>query len=879
VIAISMGAMLGSGIFVLPGIAATISGPSVALAYLIAAICVLPAALSKAELATAMPTSGGTYVYISRAFGLLPGTISGIGLWLSLLFKSAFALVGLSAYLKVFAPRVDMVSASLGVLVGVTLLNVVGVRAVSRMQTFVVGAALLFLLFLSAAGTRELEMSHFENFFSGGFSGLIEAAAFVSVSFAGVTKVAAIAEEVRDPGRNLPLGMLFSLGLVSVVYVCVVTVLIGVVPIEQLSSTSKADAIPMVHLSEHIWGATGGVLAAVLGVLTMASMANSGLLASSRFPFAMSRDKLLPPLFMKIHPRLLTPYSCIIATGAVMALAILFLDVVRLAKLASAFMLLLFMIENATVIVFRTQKPDWYKPEFRSPFYPLVQIVGIVVGAVLINRLGSIALYGTVGVSICGVLVFYLYAQPQMRRREKQKATEDEDVVIDRVHAPQVMEETHLHRATTMTLLFGNERSPEKLVELGAAIAKGGHQEVVHIMEIPEQTALEAVHDDGPEFEALRRRVDRVAREWNLDVEMDGLVSHDIDLSVPLIIEEVNCNWALVEWSGPAHHNFMHSEKHWSILDHAKCNLALYRDDGVQDIRQILVFAEPDLYDDMVAQTADSIAHLFGAELTFIRCIKDGTDPILELAQVDYVDQLRMTCTSTTHSLIVYGQDELEAVQSVTKGFDLLVMGTNRPRPFVNLMRMTPKDHLAEHATCSVLRLKPQDQIAKTLSYDPDEDARLRLTDILDSNFVQTDLKNQDKDSFFRHIAGVFSDQLGVPADKIEKGFRDHEMEHNTSIGGGVALPHATVDELEHETMGVFISCAPVDFDARDGVGCDVFIVFLSAPEERHSHQVLQTQLSRFVLHTSLITKLRACKSPGEVIGVFKQAGVDLGMN
>ena len=95
VIAISIGGMLGSGIFVLPGLASNITGSSVWLAYLLGALCVLPAALSKSELATAMPSSGGTYVYIERAFGPLFGTISGIGLWLSLLLKSSFALIGL----------------------------------------------------------------------------------------------------------------------------------------------------------------------------------------------------------------------------------------------------------------------------------------------------------------------------------------------------------------------------------------------------------------------------------------------------------------------------------------------------------------------------------------------------------------------------------------------------------------------------------------------------------------------------------------------------------------------------------------------------------------------------------------------------------------
>ena len=100
-IAISIGGMLGSGIFVLPGIAAAKTGSSVWLAYLLASVCILPAALSKSELATAMPSSGGTYIYIERTFGPIYGTVAGIGLWLSLLLKSSFALIGFGAYLSV----------------------------------------------------------------------------------------------------------------------------------------------------------------------------------------------------------------------------------------------------------------------------------------------------------------------------------------------------------------------------------------------------------------------------------------------------------------------------------------------------------------------------------------------------------------------------------------------------------------------------------------------------------------------------------------------------------------------------------------------------------------------------------------------------------
>jgi APA family basic amino acid/polyamine antiporter len=151
VIAISLGAMLGSGLFVLPGVAATITGPSMWLAFALAGICVLPAALSKAELATAMPTSGGSYVYLERAFGPMVGTICGLGLWMSLLLKSSFALVGLTMYLKILTPVNDQFAA-LGFLALVTALNILGVRKVGQAQVVMVALSLLGLAVLVFLG-------------------------------------------------------------------------------------------------------------------------------------------------------------------------------------------------------------------------------------------------------------------------------------------------------------------------------------------------------------------------------------------------------------------------------------------------------------------------------------------------------------------------------------------------------------------------------------------------------------------------------------------------------------------------------------------------------------------------------------------------------
>jgi len=189
VIAISIGGMLGSGIFVLPGLAAAKTGSSVWLAYLIAAICILPAAFSKSELATAMPSSGGTYVYIERAFGPLFGTIAGFGLWLSLLFKSAFALVGFGAYLSILINIDAGLTKYIAVLflVLILFLNIMGVKKVGKVQIVIVAISLTSLAMILLFGLPRTSSELLGPFLLEGKLGLFSTVAFVYISYAGVT--------------------------------------------------------------------------------------------------------------------------------------------------------------------------------------------------------------------------------------------------------------------------------------------------------------------------------------------------------------------------------------------------------------------------------------------------------------------------------------------------------------------------------------------------------------------------------------------------------------------------------------------------------------------------------------------------------------------
>jgi len=421
VIVISLSSMLGSGLFVLPSLAGAMVGEGLWLAYVLAAAVVLPGALSKSELATAMPTSGGSYVYVERTFGPMFGTIAGIGLWASFLLKASFALVGFAAYLAFLTYTMDVEVniqvVTLSLLGIIVILNILGVKKVKAVQTPIVGFAigLLFVLSIKAAFMSDTDLSSpTVAAFEFGPIGLAEAAAFVFVAYAGVTKVAAIAEEVKNPARSLPGGILLSLLAATILYTVVAYMLMATLPDQWwLDSDGNTIEDPIRVFAEHVGGNWVAILACILAILTMASMALAGVLAASRFIFAMARDNLLPNSLEKVNSKWETPHWPILITGGVMGAVVILLPVADIAKLASGFKIMIFMVINFCVIVLRRTKRHhpWYKPEYLSPMYPWIQIWGIGAGMVLIIIMGQKAVIGAVAAVVIGLVTYYLYGK------------------------------------------------------------------------------------------------------------------------------------------------------------------------------------------------------------------------------------------------------------------------------------------------------------------------------------------------------------------------------------------------------------------------------------------------------------------------------------
>tara|TARA_B110000858_G_scaffold107121_1_gene122480 strand:+ start:1799 stop:3937 length:2139 start_codon:yes stop_codon:yes gene_type:complete len=712
--------MLGSGIFVLPGLAAAQTGPSVWLAYLVAALCVLPAALSKSELATAMPSSGGTYVYIERAFGPLFGTISGLGLWLSMLLKSSFALVGFGAYMLVLVDLDESYIKYIAVvfLAFIFILNITGAKKVGKVQLYIVSVSVLFLIALSFFGLQSMDTELLTPFLTDGDKGLLYTIAFVYISYSGVTKVAAIAEEIKNPSKNLPLSMLASLVVITAIYVVVSFVLVSNIPVAELSTDIK----PIFTLADKLGGQTIGIIAAVVGVITLISTANAGVLAASRFPFAMSRDSLLPEFMSRVSDKFKTPIITIAVTCVGMLLVIVFLDVVKIAKLASAFKVMMFIMVNLSVIILRETSAQWYKPKYKSPFYPWIQIFGIITGFFLLFYLGLVPILAIGAIFLLGTIIYafsnkevtrtgvlrkyghrpalYLFYTKKKQEEIETKRIEEIDKNLDGSLNPD---------AGVVVPLLGNEQSAEMLVEIAAAINKRETIQTVNITEVPNQTFLDAFMKDDPKILSLERRISGLSKSKKINVDFEAVVTHELSDTIDQLGSQTNCDWLVMGWNGRAHNGILVSNPIGWLLTNIRSDFALFKDNGVRYISRVLLALRPGRKDKNFLAVAERICSFYGAELTLLHVVSEKT----EQPEIETMKSKSLALTSKiktkTEVKILKSNDSIETISTQSAGYDLLILGTPQKDNWLSVLFGTGKDKFTEKSACSVLRLTMKD--------------------------------------------------------------------------------------------------------------------------------------------------------------------------
>jgi amino acid transporter/mannitol/fructose-specific phosphotransferase system IIA component (Ntr-type) len=414
VFCIASGAMISSGLFVLPGLAYAKTGSSVIISYLIASLLFIPTLLSNAELATAMPKAGGDYFFIDRSMGPAAGTIGGIASWFALASKTAFALIGIGAFVQLFNPGLSEMNLKLIAVIFCLIftgVNLFGVKHAGKTQVFLVAGLIIILIFYVIIGFFYIDLSRFEPFTTNGFIGIFSTAGFVFVSFMGLTKVCSVAEEVCKPKRNLPIGIFLAWAVVSSLYILVISVTVGVLK----HSVLERSLMPISKGAEVFLGEIGLIILGIAAVLAFITTANAGLLSSSRYPLALSKDQLLPGFFSKVSKNG-TPLVSILFTSGFMICIILFLDLDGVVKTASTLVLLLFIFVNLSLIMMRESKLRYYCPSFSAPLYPWLQIAGIIGYGLLIVEMGLVPIVFVGCFIVIGFGWYWIFARDKIWR-------------------------------------------------------------------------------------------------------------------------------------------------------------------------------------------------------------------------------------------------------------------------------------------------------------------------------------------------------------------------------------------------------------------------------------------------------------------------------
>ncbi|NWG10909.1 amino acid permease [Candidatus Bathyarchaeota archaeon] len=377
--AISVGAIIGAGIFVVTGIAAGSAGSALIVSMLIAAVIALFTALSFAELTFWRPVEGSVYEYTYMLVSPFAGFLVGWMWMLSNIFAGAAVSLGFAYYLTAIFPFLNANLVAAVLCIAFTILNYLGIRQSALFNNFLVMAKLLILSFFILFGTLYVNSANFVPFAPFEL-GVFYGACYIFFAYGGFARVAIIAEEVKNAKRNVPRAILLSLIISTIVYILVGIVAVGLVGGARLSGSNS----PLTEAISIAGSTPATYVVSIGGLMATASVLLTSILGVSRMAYAMAKRKDIPQVFSKLHPQYNTPYYSVWIIGGLMALLVLFFELTRVVAISTFALLFYYTLANVSALRLKTQKR----------LYPrLVPILGVI--------------------TCLALLVFILFASPQ----------------------------------------------------------------------------------------------------------------------------------------------------------------------------------------------------------------------------------------------------------------------------------------------------------------------------------------------------------------------------------------------------------------------------------------------------------------------------------
>ncbi len=696
-IAISMGSMIGSGIFILPGVAYLEAGESasVVLAFLLGGVLTVPAALSAAELATAIPESGGSYTYIQRGMGPVIGTIAGVGNWMVLNFKTALALIGGLPYLVFLFPRVGDFGLSLGpvefsavvllsvvLTVAFTLVNVASSDGAGQAQNVIVVLMMIVLglvILVSLPDVSNSDPSGVVDIQAGGF---FAATSLVFVAYAGVIKVTSVAEEIENPDRNIPLGIIISLAVTTFVYVAITYIAVETVDITGLVESdiplsdggldSAGEGAIIAIAAENVVGTVGAVLVVGAALLALASTANSGILSASRYPFAMAQDGLANAELGSINPSTGTPVVSVLATGGAVIFMVVFLPIDSVARFGAAFQIVVFMLVSGAVIGFREANPEEYSPSYLSPAYPYLQLFGVFSGVALLTQLSLLAFIGTITITSLSVVYYYAYA----RLQDPPEGTVKSGLRDDLVAAAESQTHSLLNREGDYRVLIAlwnpggsddHDDRREALLDLVSTLDSNGLDLRIDVVEF-EKARKETLSEEHPEISAgtppwLEVYDDVSYRQLSSRNIKESVVEYATYNGIDLIAHTFTPDTGRV--------GFVADDLEWAV-ENAHCDSVVLKGSSPDTVEKVTLLSNGPTYAPTKLLLADAFTVAHTAHLELVQFV--GPDAGVERNRAEsYLEDVCTDITAPTTTRVIETDTPREAAIRVSRDADIVL--------------------------------------------------------------------------------------------------------------------------------------------------------------------------------------------------------------
>ncbi|EMA04247.1 amino acid permease [Haloferax denitrificans] len=706
---IGIGTMIGAGIFVLPGAAVQEAGPLSAAAFVLGGVIALLTAASASELGTAMPKSGGAYYYINHALGPLFGSVAGWGNWMGLAFASAFYMTGFGQYVVTFLPVPSLVLGGITVsavklvaLAGGLLfvfVNYVGAKETGKLQNAIVLILLAILAVFTVFGLLNADLAKLRPFVppDKGMSPLLPVTGLIFVSYLGFVQITSVAEEIKNPGKNLPRAVLGSVVIVTLVYALVLLTVLAAVD----NSVVAGNETAVVDVARLLIGPVGAGAMLFGGLLATASSANASILASSRINFAMGRDRIVSEELNEIHPRFGTPYRSIAITGGFILLFILLADVSTLANAGSVLHLIIYGLLNVSLVVMRVSDPEDYQPDFRVPLYPITPVLGAITSFALIAFFADTIVLLAVGFVAFAMLWYAAYARTKATKQGilgKYLLQQSEQLPDAAVSAATSVQPDGGYR---VMVPLSNPESERDLVSLAGSVAKANDGTLVgvHIVKVPDQTALESAREeyDFDEADRLLEQARADAGELGVDIETHTVLSHRSFEEVFDAAETYNADLVVMGWGPDSHGSPGRAESAFEEITHALPYDVLVLKDRGFDPSHVLVPTAGGPDSDLSASIASVLREFCDAEVELLHVADDAAEG--ERFLREWADERGLGDATLT----VETGDVETAIESHATDASLLVVGATERGLLSRLVSGTVVMDVVDDVECSVL--------------------------------------------------------------------------------------------------------------------------------------------------------------------------------